>query len=150
MFIDFYYGLVPLQTNGCDCGIFVCLYAYNLYSMRDKKFTKSGMQEKFRDLITRSPAFQFTMDDISRTREEIKTLVDSLSVLYKHVQQKDKQVKTTADSLIDKMILAFVTCDKCHGIFDHYLKASAHEELCTLDYKPGTAILDEDFVNRWT
>ena len=108
------------------------------------------MQEKFRDLITESPAFQFTMEDISRTREEIKTLVDFLSVLYKHVQQKGKQVKMTADSHIDNMIPAFVTCDKCHRIFDHHLEASAHEELCTLDYKPGTAILDEDLVNRWT
>ena len=115
--------------------------------MRDKKFTKSGMQEKFRDVITRSPAFQFTMDDISRTREEFKTLVDLLSVLYKHVQRKGKQVKTTADSLIDKMILTYVTCDKCHVIFDHYLEASDHKELCTLDYMPGAAIGGSEFLS---
>ena len=101
-------------------------------------------------MITQSPAFQFTMNDISRTREESKALVDSLSVLYKHVQQKGKQVKATAESRIDKVIPAFVTCDKCHAIFGHHLEAYVHEELCTLDYKPGTAILDEDFVNRWT
>ena len=92
--IDFYCGLVPLQTNGCDCGVFVCRYAHNLYCLRDKMFTKSGMQDKFRELITRSPAFQFTMDDISGTREEMKILVDSLSVLYKHVQQNCKQMQT--------------------------------------------------------
>ena len=30
---------VPYQDNGCDCGIFVCRYAYNLYIMRHQKFT---------------------------------------------------------------------------------------------------------------
>jgi 3-methyladenine DNA glycosylase AlkD len=68
------------------------------------------------------------MDDFSRTREEIKTLFDSLSALYKHVQQKHKQVKMTADSCIGKIIQAFVTCDKCDGILNHYLEAYAREE----------------------
>ena len=72
---------VPYQDNGCDCGVFVCRYAYNLYMMRHQKFTRMDYEERppFTSKITRSPAFQFDMSDIDRIREEIATLIDNLS-----------------------------------------------------------------------
>jgi hypothetical protein len=75
---------VPYQDNGCDCGVFVCRYAYSLYTMRHQRFTNADYYEKprFASLITRGPAFQFDMADIDRIRNEISTLIDNLSVLY--------------------------------------------------------------------
>jgi hypothetical protein len=75
---------VPYQDNGCDCGVFVCRYAYSLYTMRHQRFTRDDYDEKqpFLSLITRGPAFQFDMSDIDRIRGEISTLIDKLSELY--------------------------------------------------------------------
>ncbi len=80
--------LVPRQENGCDCGIFVCRYAYGLYTMRNENFTRSGIRENFICLITNGTAFQFDMDDIVRIREEFITLVDSLAGLYLKLKRK--------------------------------------------------------------
>ena len=87
---------VPYQENGCDCGVFVCRYAYNLYTMRNEKFTRTDIQDKFKHLITNGPAFQFTMDDIARIREEFKTLVDSLAELYLKFKREEKELKIAA------------------------------------------------------
>ena len=35
---------VPLQDNGCDCGVFVCHYAYSLYIMRHLPFIHKKLQ----------------------------------------------------------------------------------------------------------
>jgi len=89
---------VPYQDNGCDCGVFVCRYAYNLYMMRHQKFTYSDYQERppFTSKITRSPAFQFDMSDIDRIREEIATLIDNLSKLF--IPCFDKQNKAAREA----------------------------------------------------
>jgi hypothetical protein len=81
------YSLVPVpyQDNGCDCGVFVCRYAYNLYMMRHKQFTWASYENEmpsFASLITRGPAIQFDMYDIGRIRDEISALIDKLSKLY--------------------------------------------------------------------
>ena len=75
---------VPYQDNGCDCGVFVCRYAYSLYTMRHQRFTRNDYneEESFSSLITRGPAFMFDMSDIDRIRGEISTLIDKLSELY--------------------------------------------------------------------
>jgi len=89
---------VPYQDNGCDCGVFVCRYAYNLYMMRHQKFTKRDYKERppFTSKITRSPAFQFDMSDIARIREEIATLIDNLSKLF--ISCFDKQNKAAREA----------------------------------------------------
>jgi hypothetical protein len=87
---------VPYQENGCDCGVFVCRYAYNLYTMRDHVFFRSEMVNKFKTLITNGPAFQFGMEDIARIREEFKDLVNSLKKLYLEFKQKEKEQKLEA------------------------------------------------------
>ena len=76
------YSPVPHQENGCDCGVFVCRYAYNLYIMRHHRFTWKGYEDSFTSLITNSPAFQFDMFEIARIRKEMTTLVDNLSKVY--------------------------------------------------------------------
>jgi hypothetical protein len=75
---------VPYQSNGCDCGVFVCRYAYNLYLMRHKRFYWVDYTErpKFNTLITKGPAFQFDKCDMNRIRGEISTLINRLSKLY--------------------------------------------------------------------
>jgi hypothetical protein len=46
---------VPYQNNECNCAVFVCRYAYNLYIMRHLQFTCDDYIEKprFNTLITR-------------------------------------------------------------------------------------------------
>jgi len=86
---------IPYQENGCDCGVFVCRYAYNLYMMRHLKFTWVDICEKpvLKSLITKGPAFQFDMSDIARIREEIGTLIDNLSKLYLRMKEQEKANK---------------------------------------------------------
>ena len=94
------YSPVPYQENGCDCGVFVCRYAYNLYIMRHLRFTWKGYKANFASLITNSPAFQFDMSEIARIREEMTTLVDNLSKVYlpwlKEQELADRKAKRGA------------------------------------------------------
>jgi hypothetical protein len=91
-----YLFLVPYQDNGCDCGVFVCRYAYNLYLMRKQIFSFTGIENQFKTLITDGPAFDFDMDDIARIREEIKVLIDALSPLYYAYKRQEKSQRAAA------------------------------------------------------
>ena len=84
---------VPTQDNSFDCGVFVCRYAYAIYQLRERNFTyaDAGMycdmddernQSGLYHLITLGASFDFNMDDIVRFREEFKTLLRRLSVVY--------------------------------------------------------------------
>lgn len=97
-------SLVPLQNNTWDCGVFVCRYAYALYELRHKEFTygDAGMyyqgditrgseSRAFHDLVSGGPQFDFNMKDISRFREEFKTLIERLSVLYQKMKSAEKE-----------------------------------------------------------
>jgi hypothetical protein len=91
--------IVPLQDNGSDCGVFVCRYAYALYRLRHLDFTYyDAFQDKsvdsrfivspkyrrkaFKDLITKGVTFQFSVEDITRIRDEFKELIQNLSKIF--------------------------------------------------------------------
>ena len=62
--------------------------------MRNKRITyrTTGIADKppyLRDLITKSPEFDFDMDDIARVREELKKLIQNLSSGYLEVKAKE-------------------------------------------------------------
>jgi Ulp1 family protease len=80
-----------MQDNTVDCGVFVCRYAYNLYTMRNRTFPRSQLKKRFKDLITNAPAFKFDMEDIARIRDEFTSLVNALSELYKEFKPKDNE-----------------------------------------------------------
>jgi hypothetical protein len=90
------FGKVPYQENGCDCGVFVCRYAYNLYIMRDQVFSYFGLKKSFKDLVTTGPAFQFGMREIARVRVEMKALIKSITVLYSEFKKEEKARKAEA------------------------------------------------------
>jgi hypothetical protein len=76
---------VPQQTNGCDCGVFVCHYAFALYQQRYRNITHKDVRNHrsaLRDSVTNSPYMQFDMTYISDLRKEIGNLVDNLSSIY--------------------------------------------------------------------
>eukprot|EP01082_Thalassiosira_pseudonana_P012513 g11502.t1 g11502 contig5:1019505-1021842(+) len=82
---------IPYQENGCDCGVFVCRYAYGLYLMRRQLFTPEDINDNFKGMITNGSAFAFDMKDIARIRGEFATLIDRLSPKYlaiKDVEEK--------------------------------------------------------------
>jgi len=81
---------IPYQTNSCDCGVFVCRYAYGLYLLRNQTFTFEDQNDNFRKAITDNPAFQFDMDDIARIREEMRTLIVKLTKEYRRAKQTAK------------------------------------------------------------
>jgi len=94
---------IPYQENGCDCGVFVCRYAYNLYKMKHLKFTWDDITEDkpLRTLITCNPAFEFDMADIARIRGEIETLIDNLSKLYLRIKEQEKAKKRAKRQAIE-------------------------------------------------
>jgi Ulp1 family protease len=97
---------VPYQDNGCDCGVFVCRYAYNLYMMRHKQFTWASYENEmpsFASLITRGPAIQFDMYDIGRIRDEISALIDKLLKLYlTRLEEQEKAAREAKHSAKQK------------------------------------------------
>jgi hypothetical protein len=50
--------------------------------MSNQVFSLSGIENKFKELITEGPAFKFGKVDIVRIRKEIKVLIDALTPLY--------------------------------------------------------------------
>lgn len=106
---------VPRQTNGYDCGVFVCRYSWGLFSIRSRRFSyrEVGIRKSvsgdmygpssplFRELITEDRAFHFTMEDIERLRREMKTLIEKLSGIY--VRWKKQALKNRAERPAGKL-----------------------------------------------
>jgi hypothetical protein len=68
--------------------MFVCRYAFALYSLRHRELLFGNVEEGpggrcFYQFITKSAAFDFSMVDILRIREELGILIDRLSIVYK-------------------------------------------------------------------
>ena len=97
----FFYFKAPFQVdNVTDCGVFVCRYAYSLYTIRHQKFTFAHINNKCKDLITTNPAFTFNMSDIARIREEMKTLIDRLSREYFIFKREEREKERENRGLI--------------------------------------------------
>jgi Ulp1 protease family, C-terminal catalytic domain len=71
---------VPYQNNSCDCGVFVCRYAYSVYALRGRDFRRN--KQWFAEDLTRIEPFRFNMEDIARLRRDIKTLIQGLSGIF--------------------------------------------------------------------
>jgi Ulp1 family protease len=98
----FILGIVPYQTNGYDCGVFVSKYALCLLKLaRDNVFTYAMAQVErteggiaveqdnmpFTRLVTKSDEFSFDMSDIEHLRRDMKTLVERL-FLYTRIGRR--------------------------------------------------------------
>ncbi len=73
---------VPKQRGHCDCGVFVCRYAYSLFQMRHWNFNYYSEKSTFKTSIAMDPAFQFKQSDMESFRNEIATLIGNLSKIY--------------------------------------------------------------------
>lgn len=84
---------IPYQDNGCDCGVFVCRYAYNLFQMRNNCFSQFDMADDCRDLFEDRGLFKFGMKDIARIRGEMETLIRNLAKVYQRMKKLEKAKK---------------------------------------------------------
>ena len=85
---------IPYQDNGCDCGVFVCRYAYNLFQMRNKYiFSQYDLFTRCKKLFKECRLFEFGMEDIARIREEMKSLIHNLSTSYLRMKKLEKGKK---------------------------------------------------------
>ena len=85
---------IPYQDNGCDCGVFVCRYAFNLFQMRNESvFSQFDMVDNCTDLFEDSGLFEFGMKDIARIRVEMKHLIANLSKVYLQKKKLEKAKK---------------------------------------------------------
>ena len=88
--------VVPQQTNDCDCGVFVCRFAYAMFKLRHLQFSYSDAglhplkraskqisENVFQQLITNGNLFDFNMDGMFRLRENFKNLIWKLHLLSK-------------------------------------------------------------------
>jgi hypothetical protein len=91
--LPLHFDEVPYQDNGCDCGMYVCRYAYGMYRLRSTPFTFEAAEvttternwspsPSFCKLISKSPAFEFNATDVARMRKEMEKLIERLSNLY--------------------------------------------------------------------
>lgn len=80
-----------------------------------------------RELITRSPEFDFDMEDIARVREELKKLIRNLSSGYLEVKAKEEAER-----------------DEKRKAKKRKLMADAAAEASTADAKDGEGTKDEE------
>jgi len=136
---------VPLQNNSYDCGVFVCRYAYAIYELRHRNFTygDAGMyceegetnlgdsRRAFRTLISDGAEFDFDMKDIARFREEFKTLIERLSVVYmKWKNASNSKVQSNQEPTTSKLeprIQAEENMSKSAGLSDGIVDALSTE-----------------------
>ena len=107
---------VPIQTNDHDCGLYVCRYAYAIYSLyasgdwltlseSESEIDESNIGKLVNKKIESYDAFKFLQSDIDRLRIEMKQLLAKLSVLYKKSPEKgsecaaDKNLATTTTTI---------------------------------------------------
>ena len=100
---------VPTQKNGWDCGVFVCRYAFALYSMRDRDITFGDAKKDqygipLERAITESDAFQFDGSDIVRIRKELDFLINKLSEIYKRWKDANGIADEDADAEADDAV----------------------------------------------
>ena len=84
---------VPYQNNSWDCGVFVCKYAVSLYLLRNSPITHSELHlpKPLTNAIVENDLMNFNMSDIVALREEIGTLLDSLSSVYLSMRRTTKE-----------------------------------------------------------
>jgi hypothetical protein len=77
---------VPRQNNFCDCGVFVCRYAYALYKLSKHTTLKvrdaHGEGSPFRKLITGAKEFKFNMNEIQLMRKQLMSLIERLHAIH--------------------------------------------------------------------
>ena len=72
---------VPIQNCGSRCGVYTARFGYNLFVMRNMRFTASLIRNSC-ESISSSSAFNFGDSDMDRFRAEIKALIQKLSAEY--------------------------------------------------------------------
>ncbi len=82
---------VPQQTNGFDCGLFVCRYAHALYQNRFTPITFVDLHlEKppLKTAIMESNFFKFDDLQVTLLRTVLGVLIDNLTRVYYVVNRK--------------------------------------------------------------
>eukprot|EP00546_Thalassionema_frauenfeldii_P001232 CAMPEP_0178932684 /NCGR_PEP_ID=MMETSP0786-20121207/22774_1 /TAXON_ID=186022 /ORGANISM="Thalassionema frauenfeldii, Strain CCMP 1798" /LENGTH=1112 /DNA_ID=CAMNT_0020610043 /DNA_START=136 /DNA_END=3472 /DNA_ORIENTATION=+ len=89
---------IPYQDNSWDCGVFVCRYAFAIFMNRGVEVIADDVVDQMDNYIQRNAYFQFDMGDIERIRDELKTLITNLAVLYKDWSAEEIQMKAESKS----------------------------------------------------
>lgn len=91
---------VPQQTNGFDCGIFVCLFVHAMLQLCNESYntnTKSDfMLKKSREIavkkwITCNPAFKFEQADATKMRSQMPLLIERLARIQSDNKNNDRK-----------------------------------------------------------
>jgi hypothetical protein len=157
-FVYFISFLVPIQSNGFDCGLFVCRYAAGLHKIRHELFTYSDIYSTSSPLLeklTQNSNFQFHQRTVTEFRIQLGTLIDNLSSVYKFGKlpapprgKKAYQTKMAARSnRIKKLSTAHKRCGKRKAdMVDSKLKPSVQITIADLpsDNDSVLELLHED------
>lgn len=89
---------VPIQMNGCDCGVFVLKYAYATYQQKSTLINYSIEKNRegkhgFLNLFQKSEHFNFRAKDMQRIRREFSTLIRNVANLRWKEEEKCKSPK---------------------------------------------------------
>jgi Ulp1 family protease len=99
---------LPQQDNGFDCGVYVCRYIFGFLCLRDRAFSFAefgcaGEQpdlNNINNIIATSGEFRFAPQDIVRIREELRTLIQRSSTLYKAYKAWQLSGQGAEDSIV--------------------------------------------------
>jgi len=121
---------VPRQLNGYDCGLFVCQYAAALHQNIDFIFTHDDIYSSSSPLlekITQNEHFQFDQGVITDFREQLGSLIDSLSSVHhfgklpKSSRRKSGGKATKACKATKEKVFPKRTCSRKHKLLDGVL-----------------------------
>ena len=99
---------VPEQSCIKRCGVYTVRFGYNVYIMRNMRFTASLVRNNCRAIVD-SPAFRFGDSDMDRFRAEIKALILKLSAVYMASKYGDTPSNSFGGDNGDDMTISTVT-----------------------------------------
>jgi hypothetical protein len=112
---------VPYQSNGWDCGVFVCRYAYGFKCIQSLSFSYAEVGYDpghtatwFETAITNSTAFRFGDGEIASLRVDMKILIERLSEIYgpwSLAQKRNRQLEKKPKIEIDDTLVPETVAD---------------------------------------
>ena len=92
--------VAPQQENAYDCGVFTCRNALAITMLKDQVFSYRDIHLN-KDFFNEHAVFNYDHGEIDKIREQMLTLIERLSIIYKSWKAEQLRQKQAAKEAKD-------------------------------------------------